>query len=121
MADPDWSDDHVSRANRFTLHVVVAWILITTLSGALAGSGSPIGVLVLGALALGATWLLVHSLFTQVNGLVRTRLREAGDLPEHTSGDGSDDDRSDDGRENETDTDDSDTDAAGDANDASDG
>jgi len=129
MADPDWSDEHISRANRFTLHVVVAWLLLAALSAALAGSGSPVGVLFFGALALGGTWLLVHSLFTQVDGLVRTRLEEARDLSEHTSGDKSDDDddeRDDDDKGNETDTDDSDTegsdtDAAGDASDASDG
>ena len=36
-----------------------------------------IGVLLAGVFALGATWLLVHSLFTQVDGLVKTRIAEA--------------------------------------------
>jgi hypothetical protein len=79
MADPDWSDVHVSRANRFTLHVVVAWVLLTTLSASLAGTDN-VGVLFLGVLTLGATWLLVHSLSTQVDELVRRRLEEAGEL-----------------------------------------
>jgi hypothetical protein len=76
---PDWSDAHVSRANRFTLHVVAAWLLLTSLSVALAGTGT-VGALFRGLLALGATWLLVHSLFSQVDGLVQTRLDEAGEL-----------------------------------------
>jgi len=79
MADPDWSDEHVSRANRFTLHVVVAWVLLVTLSASLADTGG-VGLVFLGASTLGATWLLVHSLFTQVDELVRTRLDEAGEL-----------------------------------------
>jgi len=87
MADSDWSDEHISRANRFTLHVVVAWLLFVWLSASLAGTGI-VGVVVLGALALGATWLLVHSLFSQVDRLVRTRLDEADRLDTRPEDDG---------------------------------
>ena len=90
MADPDWSDAHISRANRFTLHVVVAWLLLTTASVSLAGSG-PAGVVFLAVLALGGTWVLVHSLFTQVDELVRTRLDEADGALQENADDGDDD------------------------------
>ena len=76
MPTPDWSDEHVSRANRFTLHVGLAWVALVTLQAVLVPTGS-IGVLLAGVFALGATWLLVHSLFTQVDGLVKTRIAEA--------------------------------------------
>jgi hypothetical protein len=76
MPDPDWSDEHISRANRFTLHVVLAWVALVTLQAILVPTGS-IGMLLAGVFALGATWLLVHSLFTQVDGLVKTRIAEA--------------------------------------------
>jgi|AntRauMinimDraft_4_1070384.scaffolds.fasta_scaffold00114_26 hypothetical protein len=92
MADPDWSDAHISRANRFTLHVVVAWVLLTTLSASLAGTGS-VALVFLGLAALGGTWVLIHSLFTQVDELVRTRLEEAseGAGESDDGGDGNDD------------------------------
>jgi hypothetical protein len=79
MPTPDWSDEHVSRANRFTLHVVLVWVSLVVLQAMLLPTGS-IGMLLTGVFALGAAWLLVHSLFTQVDELVRTRLDEADDL-----------------------------------------
>jgi len=76
MVDPEWSDEHVTRANRFTLHVVLAWIGLVTLQAILPRSS--VSLLLGGVAALGATWLLAHSLFTQVDGLVKTRVEEAG-------------------------------------------
>ncbi|MGB9964254.1 hypothetical protein [Halobacterium hubeiense] len=76
MATPNWSDEHVTRANRFTLHVVLAWVLLVTLQAAVVPTGT-IGLVFAGAFALGATWLLVHSLFTQVDQLTKTRIEEA--------------------------------------------
>ncbi|SEW13757.1 hypothetical protein [Halobacterium jilantaiense] len=79
MADSDWSNEHISRANRLALHVVVAWVVLVVVSAALAGTGG-FGPLVVGVLSLAAVWLLVHSLFSQVDGLVRTRLEAADSL-----------------------------------------
>ncbi len=84
MATPDWSDEHVSRANRFTLHVVLAWVALVTLQAVLVPSGT-IGMLLAGVFALGATWLLVHSLFTQVDALVKTRIAEADDSADESA------------------------------------
>ncbi len=80
MADPEWSDEHISRANRFTVHVVLAWVGLVVVQAILLPTGS-VGMLLAGVVALGATWLLVHSLFTQVDELVKTRVEEA-DGPE---------------------------------------
>ncbi|NIB98331.1 hypothetical protein [Halobacterium sp. R2-5] len=80
MADTEWSDEHISRANRFTVHVVLAWVGLVVVQAILLPTGS-VGMLLAGVVALGATWLLVHSLFTQVDELVKTRVEEA-DGPE---------------------------------------
>lgn len=77
---PDWSNEHVSRANRFTLHVVLAWVALVTLQAILVPTGTA-GALLAGAFALVATWVLVHSLFTQVDRLVKTRIAEADGEP----------------------------------------
>jgi len=84
MPDPDWSDEHVSRANRFVLYVVVAWVALVTLQAVLAPAG-PSSVLVTGAAALAATWLLVHLLFSEVDKLVKTRIAEAAEYREEST------------------------------------
>ncbi|MCG1001841.1 hypothetical protein LQ368_00020 [Halobacterium noricense] len=73
-----WSDEQISRANRFTLHVVLVWVALVTLQAVLAPTG-PIGVVFGGAQRGRATWLLAHSLFSQVDELVKTRIEEASD------------------------------------------
>ncbi|GAA0264035.1 hypothetical protein [Halobacterium noricense] len=77
MASPDWSDEHISLANRFTAQVVFAWLTLVGMSSVLTRMGM-FGVLLVVVLTIGATWLLVHALFTHVDSLVQTRLEEAG-------------------------------------------
>jgi hypothetical protein len=75
MDSPEWSEDHITRANRFATHVVLAWLALVALDAILVES-SGFRPPILGAAVLGAIWLLVQSLFTQVDELVKTRLEE---------------------------------------------
>ena len=72
---PDWSDEHVSRANRFAAYLLGSWVVLVVVSVVL--GGGLFAAVVVGILALWVTWLLVHSLFTEVDELVKTRIAEA--------------------------------------------
>ena len=76
MSTPDWSDEHISLANRFVAQVVVAWLVLVAVSALFARTGT-FGFVFVGFLTLAATWLLVHALFMHVDRLVKTRLEEA--------------------------------------------
>ena len=82
MDSSGWSSGHSSRADRFTLRVVVAWVAVAVVSAALADTGG-FGPRVVGTLSLVAAWLLSHSLFSQVDRLVRTRIEEVDSLASH--------------------------------------
>ncbi|WP_336035416.1 hypothetical protein [Halobacterium yunchengense] len=76
MGDPDWSGEHVSRGNKFTLQVALAWLALLVTNAAFARTGA-LGFAFVGLATLFATWLLVHALFEHVDALVKTRIAEA--------------------------------------------
>ncbi|MXR21290.1 hypothetical protein [Halobacterium bonnevillei] len=75
-AAPERSNEHVSRGNKFTLQVALAWATLVVLNAVFGQTGAFSFVFV-GVLTLGATWVLVHALFEHVDQLIETRIEEA--------------------------------------------